>query len=220
MSGNWASLRKKRAILSMSAPAFFFGKVRRTIPNNSHHFPDRPTRAPLPRFPFAMSNPLIRVVHTAHGFLSARTSFFVVVVAMLFIGIQKARGKMPHPGSRFVGRGEFIGAMFMMMPDAMMQGFGKIAGACVILAVMGGMVAIKPKALVTEVFFITCASKVLAANWGAQPGHKFLTDALSWETAMAFSVGQGLFMGVCLRMLGGGKKHGAKKSDKKRTKRA
>ncbi len=51
-----------------------------------------------------MSNPLIRVVHTAHGFLSARTSFFVVVFAMLFIGIQKARGKMPLSGSRFVCR--------------------------------------------------------------------------------------------------------------------
>ena len=169
-----------------------------------------------------MSNPLIRVVHTAHGFLSARTSFFVVVVAMLFIGIQKARGKMPHPGSRFVGRGEFIGAMFMMMPDAMMQGFGRIAGACVILAVMGAMVAIKPKAFVTETFFITCASKVLASNWGTQPAHKTLTDALTWESVMTCAVGQGFFMGLCLKLLNGGKKAGVKKTDsgKKRTKRA
>ena len=55
-----------------------------------------------------MANPLVRVVYIAHGLLNARTSLFVVVCAMLFIGIQKARGKMPHPASRAIGRGEFI----------------------------------------------------------------------------------------------------------------
>ena len=114
-----------------------------------------------------MANPLVRVVYITHALLNARTSLFVVVCAMLFIGIQKARGKMPHPASRAIGRGEFIGAMFMVMPDSYMQGFGQIAGAGVILVVMGAMVAIKPKAFVTEAFFIANASKVLAANWGA-----------------------------------------------------
>jgi len=144
-----------------------------------------------------MANPLVRVVYIAHGLLNARTSLFVVVCAMLFIGIQKARGKMPHPASRAIGRGEFIGAMFMVMPDSYMQGFGQIAGAGVILAVMGAMVAIKPKAFVTEAFFIANASKVLAANWGAQDAHKPLTDALTWETAMTFAVAQGASSWAC-----------------------
>ena len=169
-----------------------------------------------------MANPLVRVVYIAHGLLNARTSLFVVVCAMLFIGIQKARGKMPHPASRAIGRGEFIGAMFMIMPDSFMQGFGQIAGACVILAVMGAMVAIKPKAFVTETFFIANASKVLAASWGAKDAHKPLTDALTWETAMTFAVAQGFFMGLCVKLLGGNAKGGVKRPDaaKKRTKRA
>jgi hypothetical protein len=159
-----------------------------------------------------MANPLVRVVYIAHGLLNARTSLFVVVCAMLFIGIQKARGKMPHPASRAIGRGEFIGAMFMVMPDSYMQGFGQIAGAGVILAVMGAMVAIKPKAFVTEAFFIANASKVLAANWGAQDAHKPLTDALTWETAMTFAVAQGFFMGLCVKLLGGNAKGGGQAS--------
>jgi hypothetical protein len=170
-----------------------------------------------------MTNPLVRVVYVAHGLLSARTSLFVVVVAMLFIGTQKARGKMPHPGSRAIGRGEFIGAMFMIMPESVMQGFGKTAGAIVILAVMGAMVAIKPKAFVTETFFIACASKVLASNWGVIEAHKALTDNLAWETAMTFALGQGFFMGLGVKLLGGGKQTaGVKRSAaaKKRTKRA
>ena len=112
--------------------------------------------------------------------------------------------------------------MFMIMPDSFMQGFGQIAGACVILAVMGAMVAIKPKAFVTETFFIANASKVLAASWGAKDAHKPLTDALTWETAMTFAVAQGFFMGLCVKLLGGNAKGGAKLPDaaKKRTKRA
>ena len=85
---------------------------------------------------------------------------------------------------------------------------------------MGAMVAIKPKAFVTEAFFIANASKALAANWGAQDAHKPLTDALTWETAMTFAVAQGFFMGLCVKLpLAGTPRGGAKRADggKKRT---
>lgn len=162
-------------------------------------------------------------LHKVHALLDVRACLAVVVLGMGFIGVEKARGKMPHPASRAVGRFEFMGAMFMLMPSMVMQGLGRIAGACVILCVMGAMVAIKPKALVTELTFITLTSKILASEWSTVTEHKHLTDNLAWEVVMAFAVCSGLLLGGFVKITGAGNpKVRAKKAEsvKKRSKRA
>ena len=170
-----------------------------------------------------MSNMVTTALHKVHALLDVRACLAVVILGMGFIGVQKARGKMPHLASRAVGRFEFIGAMFMLMPSMVMQGLGRIAGACVILCVMGAMVAIKPKALVTELTFITLTSKILASEWSTVTAHKHLIDNLAWEVVMAFAVGSGLVLGGLAKMTGAETpKVRAKKAEpvKKRSKRA
>jgi|AntAceMinimDraft_12_1070368.scaffolds.fasta_scaffold222318_1 hypothetical protein len=142
------------------------------------------------------------------------------------IGGMKAVGKMPHAASRTIGRGELLGALFFLLPRAAMKGLGGVAGCAVIFAVMGAMMAIKPKAFLTEALFVTLTSKLVAAEWSVV-ALKELTAKVQWEQFMLFFIVQGMVLGLGVRIFnaGGGSKVGAagrvKGTDsKKRTKRA
>lgn len=163
-------------------------------------------------------------LHRVHDLLDPNAAMALVVSGMAIIGIMKAAGKMPHAASKMIGRGEFIGAMFIVLPRIIMKGFGRVAGCCIIFAVMGAMMAIKPKAFVTEALFITLTSKIMATEWAVVP-HKDITTKVQWEAVMAFFLVHGIVLGACVRIYAGmtggrGGSRGATKADKKRTKRA
>ena len=170
-------------------------------------------------------------LHKVHDLMEPNMALALVVGGMAIIGVMKAAGKMPHPASKMIGRGEFIGAMFMVLPRVVMKGFGRVTGCCTIFAVMGAMMAIKPKAFVTEALFITLASKVMSIEWDIVP-HKDITSKVQWEAVMAFFIIHGIVLGLGVRIFaaGGGPEGpvpvqttgaGGKKGDtKKRTKRA
>lgn len=166
----------------------------------------------------------VKHLHALHGVVDPNVALAVVVCGMGLIGVMKALGKMPHAASKMIGRGEFMGAMFIVLPRAVMQGFGRVAGCCIIFAVMGAMMAIKPKALVTEALFIAMTSKIMALEWAIVP-HKEITGMVQWEAVMAFFIAHGVILGLGIRAFAAvtsdvGKVGGAKKADKKRTKRA
>jgi hypothetical protein len=81
----------------------------------------------------------VEQLHKLHDKLDANLALALVVGGMAVIGAMKAIGKMPHPASRMIGRGELLGAMFMILPRIILKGFGRVAGCCVIFAVMGAM---------------------------------------------------------------------------------
>lgn len=164
-------------------------------------------------------------LHKLHDVLDGNLALAVVVGGMAIIGVMKSAGKMAHPASKMIGRGEFMGAMFMVLPRIVLKGFGRVAGCCVIFAVMGAMVSIKPKAFLSEAFFIALTSKVMALEWGVVP-HKEITSKVQWEAVMAFFIAHGIVLGLGVRMFASsiekeGAAGGAKRVDsKKRTKRA
>ena len=161
-----------------------------------------------------MSAVIASQIAKVHAFLDVRACLVVVISCMAFIGVRKALGKMPHPGSRLVGRGEFIGAMCMMLPGTFMQGLGRALGAALILTVMGAMIAIKPNKLVTEATFITLSSKILAVEWVALAAgkHKELATALDRQSVMACAIISGFIMGLGVKMTGASTTAGAKRA--------
>ena len=135
----------------------------------------------------------VEQLHKLHEVLDGNLALALVVGGMAIIGVMKSSGKMPHPASKMIGRGEFMGAMFMVLPRVVMKGFGRVAGCCMIFAVMGAMMAIKPKAFITEFLFITLASKVMALEWDVVP-HKDITSKVQWEAVMAFFIAHGIVL--------------------------
>ena len=160
-----------------------------------------------------MSAVIASQIAKVHAFLDVRACL-VVVISHGVHRRAEGHGQDLYPGSRLVGRGEFIGAMCMMLPGTFMQGLGRALGAALILTVMGAMIAIKPNKLVTEATFITLSSKILAVEWVALAAgkHKELATALDWQSVMACAIISGFIMGLGVKMTGASTTAGAKRA--------
>ena len=142
-----------------------------------------------------MTDVVMNYLVKAQDLIPAEYGNYALVSAITVVGLAKAAGTMAHPGSKMVGKLELVGAILLLMGPASLGGFGHIFASWSILVAMGMMLAIKPRAILTEATLITLSSKILRSEWG-NVTHDSMTQGMSWETAMGASIMTGFVIGT------------------------
>ena len=111
-----------------------------------------------------MTDVVMNYLVKAQDLVPAEFGYYALVTAITGV-TAKAAGTMAHPGSKMVGKLELVGAILLLMGPASLGGFGHIFASWSILVAMGMMLAIKPRAILTEATLITLSSKILRSEW-------------------------------------------------------